>query len=287
MSENKINVLVVDDNSDVRNLISLYLESIDDVCLVGEAKDGFEALNMINEKLPDVVLLDVIMPQIDGLGVLEAVAKEQYYPQPKFIMLSSLGQDYVTQKAMSLGASYYLVKPFDMALLVQRIREVSNSSFKNSNDYLIMSETASEPYISIDTIRKTSERTSKHKEIKKEVKKDIHDVECEVTRLMHDIGIPAHIKGYQYVRDAIGLIVDTPEMINGITKQLYPCIAKKYATTPTRVERAVRHAIEVAWGRGQVETFNEIFGYSINSKKGKPTNAEFIAMIGDKIRLSM
>jgi two-component system response regulator (stage 0 sporulation protein A) len=216
--------------------------------------------------LPDVLILDVIMPHLDGLGVLEKIKQSDMEVKPIVLMLSAVGQEKITKNALELGAEYYIVKPFDMEILVERIRQHKNNIYanvKNRSKYSI-SENKARYYV-------PSER----------------DIEANVTDLIHEIGVPAHIKGYQYLRDAIKMTVKDMEVINSITKQLYPEIAKKYETTPSRVERAIRHAIEVAWGRGKIDAINNIFGYTIQNNKGKPTNSEFIAMLGDKLRLQM
>lgn len=176
--------------------------------------------------------------------------------------MSAIGQEKITQKAIALGATYYVVKPFDMATLVDRLR------------VLIDDNTLSNEYIT--TYTKTTINSSRNSSTPLEVR---------VTNIIHDVGVPAHIKGYQYIREAILLSVQNEEIINAVTKTLYPTLAKKFNTTPSRVERAIRHAIEVAWNRGQIEMHDKIFGYTVNSNKGKPTNSEFIAMIADKLRL--
>lgn len=179
-------------------------------------------------------------------------------------MLSAVGQDRITQRALALGAEYYVVKPFDMEVLIARIKQLKGiSKLKTPKP---------EYYVNTKNIGIVDEK---------------RDLEVEVTNIMHEIGVPAHIKGYQYLRDAIMMVVNNLDVINSITKQLYPVIAKDYNTTPSRVERAIRHAIEVAWNRGRVEAINSIFGYTINVGKGKPTNSEFIAMIADKLRIDL
>jgi two-component system response regulator (stage 0 sporulation protein A) len=203
------------------------------------------------------------MPHLDGLGVLERVNSMDISKKPLFIVLSAVGQDKITQRALALGAEYYVVKPFDMEVLVSRIRQLKNVTQSN----IIKSAYSGE-------------------DLSRSVPKPMN-IEAEVTNIMHEIGVPAHIKGYQYLRDAIMMVVEDLEIINSITKQLYPSIAKEYNTTPSRVERAIRHAIEVAWSRGQIDTIDSLFGYTINIGKGKPTNSEFIAMVADKLRLEM
>ena len=266
----KISVLIADDNQEFSHTLSNYINSQDDMEIIGMAKDGNEAVEMIANIEPDVVLLDVIMPHLDGLGVLERVNSMSSNKRPICIMLSAVGQDKITQKAIMLGAEYYVVKPFDIELLIKRIREIK--FFKpNEGGNNFITKDRRQPYIDIN-----------NKDGNKE-----DNLEALVTNVIHEVGVPAHIKGYQYLREAIMMVVNDIDVINQITKSLYPKIAYKFNTTPSRVERAIRHAIEVAWGRGQQEVVEKIFGYTISAAKGKPTNSEFIAMIADKLRLEL
>ena len=260
--KDKIKIFIADDNTDFVNTLSNYISKEEAFEIIGTAKDGLEAVEKIKTLKPDVVLLDIIMLHLDGIGVLEKLLEDNI-PLPICIMISAVGQDKITSRAMSLGAQYYIVKPFEMDMLIKRIKELteinmpSNICYANKSNYI-----------------KTSENTKPN-------------LETMVTNIIHDVGVPAHIKGYQYLRDGIIMVVENIEVINQITKQLYPDLAKKYKTTPSRVERAIRHAIEVAWGRGQLEVVESIFGYTVNANKGKPTNSEFIAMIADKLRLEL
>ncbi|MBO4293635.1 MAG: sporulation transcription factor Spo0A [Clostridia bacterium] len=265
----RITVLIADDNQDFSRTLSSYLESQDDMEVIGRARDGLEAVEMIKNTTPDVVLLDVIMPHLDGLGVIEKINETNREKKPMFIMLSAVGQDKVTQQAINSGAEYYVVKPFDIELLIKRIRELKYYKPETNNNFF--SKEVKPKYIDIVNPTTTKE----------------DNLEALVTNLIHEVGVPAHIKGYQYLREAIIMVVNDIDVINQITKSLYPKIAKKYNTTPSRVERAIRHAIEVAWGRGQQEAVENIFGYTISAAKGKPTNSEFIAMIADKLRLEL
>ena len=269
MSE-KISVLVADDNADFAKTLVAYLEKENEMEVIGIAKDGNEACDMILNTEPDVVLLDVIMPYLDGLGVLERIQSSNMKKKPTCIMLSAVGQAKVTQRAISLGAEYYVVKPFDIELLIKRIKEIKNYQ-PSLNQSSFMNKEIKVPYI----------------EIPIEEKKNESNLEALVTNIIHELGVPAHIKGYQYLREAIMMVINDIDVINQITKQLYPEIAKKFRTTPSRVERAIRHAIEVAWSRGEQQTVESIFGYTVSAAKGKPTNSEFIAMIADKLRLEL
>ena len=265
----KITVLIADDNEEFSKTLATYLTNQEDMEIIGIAKDGTEALDLIREKSPDVAILDVIMPHLDGIGVLEKINNSNSLnKKPLCIMLSAVGQDKITGKALALGAEYYVVKPFDIELLIQRIREIKNFKPSGSSN-LIRSQIKKTPYINVNVTK-----TEDH-------------LEALVTNVIHGVGVPAHIKGYQYLREAIMLVVNDIDVINQITKSLYPEIAKKFGTTPSRVERAIRHAIEVAWGRGEVDLMENIFGYTVSAAKGKPTNSEFIAMIADKLRLEL
>jgi len=254
----QISVLIADDNKDFCEIISEYLKKQEDFSVVGIANDGLEAVDMVLEKGPDVVVLDIIMPHLDGLGVLEKLHSLNIEKLPKIIVLSAVGQDKITQKAITLGADYYIVKPFDLEIFVKRIRELT----QNSMDEIERSS------LSISRLAPTGS-----------------SLENDISNIIHEIGVPAHIKGYHYLREAILMVVNNMDLLSGITKELYPGIAMKFNTTPSRVERAIRHAIEVAWSRGRLDTINKLFGYTVHDEKGKPTNGEFIAMVADKLRM--
>lgn len=275
MSSKKINVLIADDNREFGDILCEYLSNQSDIDVVGLARDGFEAVDLILQNSPDIAILDIIMPHLDGLGVLEKIAASNMEKKPLFIVLSAVGQDKITQRALALGAEYYIVKPFDMDVLVNRIRQLKDST------YIPTVSTSLSSSISLHKSDSYTEKKPVH------ISNTSRSLEVEVTNIMHEIGVPAHIKGYQYLRDAIMMVVKDLDVINSITKLLYPSIAKEYNTTPSRVERAIRHAIEVAWSRGQVEAIDALFGYTVNIGKGKPTNSEFIAMIADKLRLEL
>lgn len=265
MLAKKIQVVIADDNREFGDILCEYLNNQNDIEVVGVARDGLEALELITTRSPDIAILDIIMPHLDGLGVLERANTISMNKRPLYIILSAVGQDKITQRALALGAEYYVVKPFDMDVLVSRIRQL-----KDINQALVVKQ----PDYSHDS------RLGYHSSPPK-------NLEIEVTSIMHEIGVPAHIKGYQYLRDAIIMVIKDLDVINSITKQLYPGIAREYNTTPSRVERAIRHAIEVAWSRGQVDTIDALFGYTVSIGKGKPTNSEFIAMVADKLRLEL
>jgi two-component system response regulator (stage 0 sporulation protein A) len=268
MEDLKISVLIADDNKEFCNILNDYLLNQKDIVVTGIAKDGREALDLIVERKPDLVILDIIMPHLDGLGVLEQLNSMELEKVPKIIILSAVGQDKITQQAITLGADYYTVKPFDMEVFTKRIREMFNTSpIQNTNTRVAY---------------QTSSMISSPNEPRTKIPMDL---ETEITNIIHEVGVPAHIKGYSYLREAITMVVNDMELLSAVTKELYPSIAKKYNTTASRVERAIRHAIEVAWGRGQIEAINRLFGYTVHTEKGKPTNSEFIAIIADKLRL--
>jgi len=258
----KISVVIVDDNIRMLNLLEEVLKNDNDIEVIGRAENGLEALEVIKDKNPDVVLLDLIMQKLDGLGVMEKIKKSSEFKKaPSFIVITAIGQERVTENAFELGASYYILKPFDNNTVLSRIKQLKA-------DYHIKL---------VDNHKlNTFDNPAAYKE---------KNLESDVTNIIHEIGVPAHIKGYQYLRDAIMMSVDDTEMLNSITKQLYPSIAKRHKTTPSRVERAIRHAIEVAWSRGKMDTIDDLFGYTVSNGKGKPTNSEFVALIADKIRL--
>ena len=254
MIRETIKVAIADDNREFVGIIQEYLAGQSDFELVGVGYDGEQILTIIEEKKPDVVILDIIMPHLDGIGVLESLQGLRV-KRPKIIMLTALGQESITQRVVELGADYYILKPFNMDVLASRIRQLATTI--------------------------TMQRPVVAQAIKAQ------SVDVEVTNIIREIGIPAHIKGYQYLRDAIIMIISEIELLGAVTKILYPRIAEKYNTTPSRVERAIRHAIEVAWSRGNIDMINRLFGYTIKKEKGKPTNSEFMAMVADKLRLEM
>lgn len=255
----KIKVLVVDDNRRIVSILKDAIEKETDMELVGTAADGEDALMQIRRTRPDVVLLDLIMPKIDGLEVMGRIQHPDFPYQPEIIVVSAVSQESVTEQAFALGAAYYILKPFDTRVVMSRIKSVS---LTDEQEGKVISTVFENHY-----------------------RKQNNSLESDVTQMIHEIGVPAHIKGYQYLRDAIIMSVNDVEILGSITKRLYPSIAKKHKTTSSRVERAIRHAIETAWSRGKMDTIEELFGYTVSDRKGKPTNSEFIALIADKIRL--
>lgn len=258
----KLNVAIADDNEKMLDLLGNIINEDKELELVGHASNGEDIYEIIREKEPDVVLLDIIMPKVDGLSVMERVGRDvEIKKHPAFIVVSAVGQEQITEDAFNLGANYYILKPFDNNMLLNRIKHIKNTMSGKTKE-----------------LRKVNAYENKGDYFER-------NLEADVTNIIHEIGVPAHIKGYQYLRDAIAMSVEDQEMMSSVTKILYPAIAKRNQTTASRVERAIRHAIEVAWGRGKMETIDEVFGYTISTGKGKPTNSEFIALISDKILL--
>ncbi|NLN14984.1 MAG: sporulation transcription factor Spo0A [Tissierellia bacterium] len=258
----KYKVVIADDNREFGQIVSQFISTQEEFEVVGIAKDGIEALKIIEREKPHVLVLDIIMPHLDGLGVLERLKGLKDVPFPKVLVLSAVGQDSITQKAIELGASYYIVKPFDFHIFIERLKQICNLNINSVNEESFMAAIKEEPAASKE-----------------------RDLEGRITQIIQEIGIPAHIKGYQYIREAINMVIEDMDYLGAVTKELYPAVAAKFNTTPSRVERAIRHAIEVAWNRGKIETLNKIFGYTVSNSKGKPTNSEFIALIADKLRL--
>ena len=256
--ETKTRILIADANKDFCKLLNELISAENDLDIVGNASDGFEALAMMTELKPDLLLMDLVLPKLDGIELLRRTPETGV--KPRIVVLSGFINSKVIAECSSLGADYFMPKPCDVPALLSRIRQLSGN------------DSVSIPRAGIDCRSIPQNR----QEI---------DLEAVVTDIIHEIGVPAHIKGYQYLREAIILTINDMDMINAVTKVLYPEVAKKFNTTPSRVERAIRHAIEVAWDRGDIETLQKFFGYTVSNIKGKPTNSEFIAMIADCLSL--
>jgi two-component system response regulator (stage 0 sporulation protein A) len=256
--ETKTRVLIADPNEDLCLLLSDVLEQEEDMEVAGMAPDGMEALGLVTELDPDVLLMELILPKLDGLGVLRKLPETGR--KPTVIVVSGFVNERVVAEASEWGAAYFMPKPCDTPALLERIRQLGRA--RSGRPALLARQSVSA----------AASRTEQ-------------SLESVVTEVIHEIGVPAHIKGYQYLREAIILTINDMEVINAVTKVLYPEVAKKFNTTPSRVERAIRHAIEVAWDRGDIETLQRFFGYTVSNIKGKPTNSEFIAMIADCLSL--
>lgn len=254
-----IKMLIADDNKEFVDILKGYFDLQPDFSVVGTAHNGLDTIEQINLKMPDIVILDIIMPHLDGIGVLEKMSSMELPLRPKIVMLTAFGQESMTQRAVDMGADYFILKPFDLDTLANRLRQLADVPVAQSNNRVSKGYAEPAPRI--------------------------RNMDLEVTNIIHQMGVPAHIKGYQYLRDAILLVIEEVNLLGAVTKELYPMIAEKYETTPSRVERAIRHAIELAWDRGNVDMMNKFFGYTINVQRGKPTNSEFIAMVADKLRI--
>ncbi len=255
MSE-KLKVMVADCNTEFRTMLIDRLSAENSIEVVGYATDGQAAVRLAAETKPDIIIVDIVLPPLDGLCAIRDIRGLAMEKTPSIYVLSKFSSQETIAEAVSLGVSYFMIKPFDINTLISRIVRKKN----------------------VDTNGNTETPYAAHSDV---------DIEIRVTNIIHEIGVPAHIKGYQYLRDAIIMTVNDMDVINAITKVLYPSVAKRYQTTSSRVERAIRHAIEVAWDRGDLETLQSFFGYTISNTKGKPTNSEFISMIADKLRLQL
>ena len=252
-------IIFADQNEDFRLLLSDSAKNENGIEVVGGTGDGAQLIKLIAEKKPDVVVMDLILQNRDGISVLREYAGKSGY-RPAFIIVSAFMQEKIVAESAALGAYYFISKPCDVHELFCRVREVAAESRSEAG---------------LVGMKGNKKAISDRK------------VESMVTEVIHEIGVPAHIKGYQYIREAIIFTVKDMELINAVTKALYPMVAKKFGTTSSRVERAIRHAIEVAWDRGDIEVLQKYFGYTVSNIKGKPTNSEFIALISDRLRLQI
>lgn len=251
----QVKLMIVEDNTELRRMLKDFFEMQEDVTVVATASNGVDALSCIEEVKPDVMLLDMIMPQMDGFELLSRLRQGKLEIRPEVIALTALCRDDFISRTIELGVRYYMVKPFDFELLHQRI--IESAGMRKST-----------PQVGA-TIPSTRLKT----------------IDERIATMFLTIGMPAHIKGYQFLREAVKMVMDSPDMINRITKELYPGIAHHFNTTSSKVERAIRHAIEVAWGRGRIDVINQVFGSNVCSLDNKPTNGEFIALVADKLNL--
>ena len=249
--ENCKTVVIADNSEEFCASLTAALKRAEGFQVLGTANDGEQAIRMVSEKKPDILVLDLMLAKQDGISVLKNISTMER--RPVVFATSGFVTDYVASAAAGLGVRYLMSKPCDLSALVERMEEVRSSGNKP-----------------VPAIRSNG-----------------GGIEAMVTNIIHEIGVPAHIKGYQYLREAIIIAVNDMDVINAITKVLYPQVAKTFQTTPSRVERAIRHAIEVAWDRGDLDTLQRFFGYTVSNTKGKPTNSEFIALIADKLQLQL
>lgn len=254
--EKKLKVLIADDSVELGQNCAKVINSYGMEAILC-AKDGRKVLEYVERHKPDAILSEIFMPGLDAVGVMNNIFAPDKTYGPLYFVMSGFSSSRLEAEALNAGAAYFFIKPFDFTILADRVLQMTGQSRRN--DVIVRNNT---PITD-------------------------SDLEVMITDIMHQIGVPAHIKGYHYLRDAIIFSIKNPEMINAITKLLYPGIAKKHSTTSSRVERAIRHAIEVAWDRGNIDVLNSYFGYTIHTNRGKPTNSEFIAMISDKLRLRL
>ncbi len=254
---NEVRLLIVDHHAELRRVMVEYLQRQEGIAVVREAENGVEALGILANEPIDVMVTDLIMPMMDGYTLLEEMRKLPLDPLPKTIAVTALGRDDFVMRAIERGVMYYMVKPFDMKHLLRHVHEVMGMNVKEAEQPL------------------RGSLTGRHTQ----------SLDERLSSLFLTIGIPAHIKGYSFLREAVKMVMEQPDVINRITKELYPGIGKRFDTTASKVERAIRHAIEVAWSRGRIETLNRAFGCKVCTKEDKPTNGEFIAMIADKLSM--
>lgn len=255
--DRKLKIMLAEEGTDYGKSCSNILKNCGHE-VIEVPKDGSEVLARLNMVMPDVLLIDAFMPRVDALGVLKAINSQKMVKRPLVMVMSGVDNTRFEQEMLAAGADYYFIKPFDVNMLAERISQLTGWN-RAGHDLINQSKRV----------------------------QDVDDLNVVVSEIMHQIGVPAHIKGYQYLREAIILSIKDEEMMNSVTKLLYPTVAKTFSTTPSRVERAIRHAIEVAWDRGDVDVLSSYFGYTIQNSRGKPTNSEFIAMISDRLKLRM
>ncbi|MBQ7870816.1 MAG: sporulation transcription factor Spo0A [Oscillospiraceae bacterium] len=249
--EKMYRVLLANSSEEFSEKLAAAIKQTDRYAIVGTAHDGIRAIDLLRETKPEILVVDMMLPQADGVAVLKAAMTLE--KKPIFLVLADFMTEFISNLLMNYGVQYVLLKPCTTRAVVERMNEIRESMSPKRG------------------VRRPREA----------------NVEAMVTAMIHEIGVPAHIKGYQYLREAILIAVNDMEVINAITKVLYPQVARTFSTTPSRVERAIRHAIEVAWDRGDLETLQRFFGYTVSNAKGKPTNSEFIALIADKMQLQL
>ena len=247
----KVRLLVIDDNTSLIKLMKEYFDTVSLVDIVLTAKDGKEGVEKIKNNLDkfDMIILDLIMPNKDGIEVLKFIKEEKI--QKRIIVLTSYNTQDTIRKVSELGADYYILKPFELDSLKEKIIDMFNSNYISGSNFDLIN----------------------------------NNLQISITKALHELGVPSHIKGYQYIREGVTIVYNNPKIIGGITKELYPEIAKKFHSTTSRVERAIRHAIEISWNRANWDFMEELFGYSVDIDKAKPTNSEFMVTIADKLRL--
>jgi two-component system response regulator (stage 0 sporulation protein A) len=258
--EETYEIVIVDDNKEFCELLKEHLDEVDEFEVKGTAFDGIEGVKELKEKNPDILILDLIMPKLDGIGVMEKIHESNIINDTKIIVLTAFGQEKFTKKVVDLGASYYIMKPFNLDKLSHRIKQLMSPPSSSSSGQAIT---------------------------KGDIENKNKNLDVKITEILHHLGVPANIKGYLYLREAIELVINDIELLGSITKKVYPHVSESFKTTPSRVERAIRHAIEVTWDRGNMQALNNYFGNTVSAKSGKATNSQFIARIADKLRLEI
>ncbi len=252
-------IIVADDNKDILSMISEFLKMQPNMEVAKTFTSGKDVLSYLEANKVDILLLDIFMPDLDGINILNEIRSNTKYNRPnKIVAITAFNTEAIMNKACALGADYFIVKPIDLNNLQKTINQLINIDSNKGNTY----------------------------NLKEKSKSESLDLNTEITEILHEIGVPAHIKGYLYLRESITMVYNNIDILGAITKYLYPTVAKKFKTTSSRVERAIRHSIEVAWNRGNIDAISQIFAYTISYNKSKPTNSEFIAMIADKLRLA-
>ena len=278
---NEIKILIADDNVRLALEVKRKLEEHPNITVCGVSHNGLDVLNKVELYNPDVLLIDMVMPHLDGLSVVNKIMENKSLKKPLIVMMSSMYNTMMIERACRAGVDYFTAKPFAIDHLINIILELNNLSEAKQNKESVNSIDNPMEQLTIDL------DTTKNPSSYQNYRNTNYDVETRISEIIKEIGIPAHIKGYVYIRDAIQMVMENPDLINGVTKELYPGVGEKYNTTASRVERAMRHAIEVAWSRGNSIMINKLFSYTVNAGKGKPTNSEFIAIIADKLRLEL
>ncbi|MFW5985295.1 MAG: sporulation transcription factor Spo0A [Halanaerobiaceae bacterium] len=272
--EKELKLILIDDNENFCHLISEHLAKQENMEVIATANNGEQGIELIREKEPDLLLLDIIMPELDGLGVMEKINEYNLDEDMYVIILTAFGQKDMTHQLVELGADYYIMKPFGLNMLTKRIEQVvyhkENEELEAKKENILAEREHNDNY-----------------EVQKKDSRQEKDLNAQITEVLHKLGVPVHIKGYLYLRKSIELVIKNVELIGAVTKKLYPRVAEEFNTTPNRVERAIRHAIEVTWKRGDISVLNEYFGATVSPNSGKATNSQFIAKIADKFRIEM
>ncbi len=262
----KIELAIIDDDREFCEIMEEFFVGREDFSLTGIANEAEAGIELVKKKKPDALVLDLIMPEKDGVEVLKQLKEMNLHTEIKIVVLTAFGKEKIIKEVSKLGADYYIMKPFSLEKLADRLIQLQGKD----DDYSIPKEV----------------NLLKDKDFNEEEESE-PDIEVQISEVLHRLGVPAHIKGYLYLREAIKLVVEDIQKMGAVTKELYPSVADNFETTPSRVERAIRHAIDVAWEKGEKEEVKNYFGNTLTSSSGKPTNSQFIAKIADRLRLEM